>query len=85
MEILVLERVCLSWSCSCKHFGRKKTCKKSADLHPRQGNLLHCSILQDSTKPLFTTQNRVGISWKKIRPFSNMLLLCSVAPSISMS
>jgi hypothetical protein len=42
IEILVLERECLSYSC--KHFGRKKPCKKSADLHPRQGNLLHWNI-----------------------------------------
>jgi hypothetical protein len=36
IEILVLERVCLS--CSCKHFGRKNPGEKSADLHPRQSN-----------------------------------------------
>jgi hypothetical protein len=50
-------------------FWAKKPCKKSAHLHPRQGNLLHWDILQGSTKPLFTTQNRVEISWKKICPF----------------
>jgi hypothetical protein len=33
------------------------------------------TFLQGSTKPLFTTQNRLETSWKKIRPFSNMLLL----------
>jgi hypothetical protein len=55
----------------------KKPCKKSADLHPRQGNILQRNILKGLTKPLFTTQN----SWRpdeKIRPFS------SVAPTISM-
>jgi hypothetical protein len=38
---------------------KKSPGKKSADLHPRQGNLLHRNILQGSTKPLFTTQNRL--------------------------
>jgi hypothetical protein len=42
IEILVPERVCLS--CSCKSFGRKKTCKKSADLHHGQGNLQQWNI-----------------------------------------
>jgi hypothetical protein len=37
IEIFLLERVCLCWSS--KHFWRKKPCKKSADLHPRQGYL----------------------------------------------
>jgi hypothetical protein len=30
---------------------------------------------QGSTKPLFTTQNRVEINWKKLALFPNMLLL----------
>jgi hypothetical protein len=38
IEILDLEEVC--WHKSCKYFGGKIRCKKSADLHPRQGNLL---------------------------------------------
>jgi hypothetical protein len=38
-------------------FWAKKPCKKSADLYPRRGNLLHWNIVQGSTKPLFTTQN----------------------------
>jgi hypothetical protein len=38
IEILVLEQVCLRWSG--KHFWQKNPCKKSADLHPRQGNKL---------------------------------------------
>jgi hypothetical protein len=42
------------------------------------------TILQQSTKPLFTSQNRVEISWKKFFLFSNMLLLAYVAPKISM-
>jgi hypothetical protein len=73
IEILDLAQVC--WYRSCKHFGRKKPCKKSADLHHRQGNLLHWNILQGSTKPLFTTQNRVEISWKKLPTVFNMHVL----------
>jgi hypothetical protein len=37
-------------------FGEKNLVKISADLHPRQGNLLQGTSSQDSTKPLFTTQ-----------------------------
>jgi hypothetical protein len=33
------------------------------------------TIFQRSTKPLFTSQNRVEISWKKLSLFSSMLLL----------
>jgi hypothetical protein len=51
VEILDLECVCLS--CSCKHFGQKKYCKKSADLHPRQGNLLHRNIFTGLNKTSF--------------------------------
>jgi hypothetical protein len=36
-------------------FVSKNPCKKSADLHPRQGNLLQRNFLQGSTKPLLTT------------------------------
>jgi hypothetical protein len=39
IEILVLEQVCLSCPC-----------KKSADLHPRQGNLQHRSIFTGLNK-----------------------------------
>jgi hypothetical protein len=47
-------------------FWAKKPCKKHADLHPRQGNLLRWKIfLQGSTEPLFTSQNRVETSGKK--------------------
>jgi hypothetical protein len=38
----------LRWSS--KHFGRKKTCKKSADLHPRQGNLQQRNIFTGLSK-----------------------------------
>jgi hypothetical protein len=44
-------------------FFRERTpCKKLADLHPRQGNLLQKKIFQGSTNPLLTSQNRVEIS-----------------------
>jgi hypothetical protein len=73
---LVLERACLRWSS--KHFWRKKPCKKSADLLPRQGNLLQRNILQASTKPLL--QHKIG--WRPAEkglaekiPFFKMLLL----------
>jgi hypothetical protein len=37
--------------------------KKTADFHPRQGNLLQKkTFLQGSTKPLVTTQNRLEAS-----------------------
>jgi hypothetical protein len=51
IEILILERACLR--CSCKHFGRKKPCKKSAALHPRQGNLLERNIFTGLLELLF--------------------------------
>jgi hypothetical protein len=35
-------------------FWAKKPCKKSPDLHPRQGDLPHWNIF--TTKPLFTTK-----------------------------
>jgi hypothetical protein len=66
IEILVLERVCLS--CSCKHFGRKKTLVKSL-LDLDKVIYYIGTFLQGSTKPLFTIQNRVEISWKKIARF----------------
>jgi hypothetical protein len=40
IEILVLERVHM-FKLLLQTFWAKKPCKKSADLHPRQGNLLH--------------------------------------------
>jgi hypothetical protein len=75
IEILVLERTYLS--CYCKHFGRKKPCKKSADLHPRQGNLLHWNIFTGLNKN-FTLK----IGWrpaKKNRPFFST---CVYGPSV---
>jgi hypothetical protein len=35
------------------------------------------TFLQDSRKPLLTTQNRLETSWKKFAPFFNTSLLCS--------
>jgi hypothetical protein len=42
-------------------FWGKKPCKKSAE-KSRQGNLLDWNIFTGSTKPLFTSQNRVETS-----------------------
>jgi hypothetical protein len=42
--------------------GERTSCKKLADLQPRQGNLLQRNIFTGSTKPLFTTQNRLETS-----------------------
>jgi hypothetical protein len=55
IEILIQERACLR--CSCKHFGRKNPCKKSAYLHPRQSNLLHWNI--------FTGLNKTSLHFTK--------------------
>jgi hypothetical protein len=49
-----------------KTFLAKKACKKSADLHPRQGNLLQRHIFTGLNKPLLTAQNRLE---EKNRPF----------------
>jgi hypothetical protein len=61
IEILLLEQVCM-FALVLQTFWAKITRKKYAGIHPRQGNLLHTNILQGSTKPLFTTQNRLEIS-----------------------
>jgi hypothetical protein len=47
IEILILEQVCLRWSS--KHFWQKNHVK-SADLHPRQGNLLQRNIFPGLNK-----------------------------------
>jgi hypothetical protein len=73
IEILVLERTCLS--CSCKHFGQKTPCKKSADLHPRQGNLLQWNIFTGLNKIYLHLKNRVETSWKNRPFFFNMRVL----------
>jgi hypothetical protein len=43
-------------------FGERTPCKKLADLHPGQGNLLERNDFLRCTKPLFTSQNRVETS-----------------------
>jgi hypothetical protein len=47
---------------SSKHFWRKKPSKKSANLHPRQGNLLQRNIFTELKKTLVTTQNGLETS-----------------------
>jgi hypothetical protein len=70
IEILVLERVSLCWSS--KHFGRKKPCKKSADLLLDKVIYYIGTIFLLSTKPLFTSQNRAE---KNSPIFFNMRVL----------
>jgi hypothetical protein len=54
----------LRWSS--KHFWHKKPCKKAADLHPRQGNLLQRNIFTGLNETsLFKTQNRLETICKK--------------------
>jgi hypothetical protein len=71
IEILDLEQV--YWHRSCKHFGWKNPCKKSADLHPRQGILLHFYRAQQNLSLL----HKIG--WRqaeqKFARFFNMRLL----------
>jgi hypothetical protein len=73
-EILVLEHACLS--CSCKHFGRKNPCKKSADLHPRQGNLQHWHMFTGLNKTSLHITKLGGDQLTKNSPvFFNMRVL----------
>jgi hypothetical protein len=67
IEILILERKCLS--CSCKYFGQKNLVKSLLISTLDKVIYYIGTFLQGSTKPLFTAQNRVETSWKKIRPF----------------
>jgi hypothetical protein len=62
-------------------FLAKKPCIKSADLHPRQGNLLLRNNLQGSTKPLFKTQS----SWRAAEKIPPFFQHASSGPKISMS
>jgi hypothetical protein len=64
---LDLEQVC--WHMSFKHFGRKKPCKKSADLHPRQGNLLHWNIFTGLNQTSLLHKIGCETSWKKFARF----------------
>jgi hypothetical protein len=63
--------------------GKKYPCKKSADLHLQKGIYYKWTFLQDSTKPLLTTQNRLEASWKK-SPFSSTCVFYVVHTKISM-
>jgi hypothetical protein len=49
-------------------FWAKKPCKKSADLHPRQGDLLHWNIFTGLNKTSLR-YTKLGDQLKKIRPF----------------
>jgi hypothetical protein len=54
-------------------FWAKKPCKKSADLHHRQGSLLHRKIIAGLSSLCYTRQ--AGDQLKKVYPFFNTLLL----------
>jgi hypothetical protein len=61
IEILVLERVCLHWPR--KYFWRKKTLVKSPLISTLDKVIYYKGAFsQDSTKSLFTTQNRLETS-----------------------
>jgi hypothetical protein len=50
-------------------FWAKKPCKKSADLHPRQGNLLHWNIFIGLNKTSLHFTKYSEDQLKKNRPF----------------
>jgi hypothetical protein len=52
----------------------KKPCKKAADLHPRQGNLLQRNIFTGLSKTSLYITKQVGDQLKKFRHFFNMRL-----------
>jgi hypothetical protein len=60
IEILVLERVCLRWSS--KHFWQNKLVKSLLISTLDKVIYFKGTFLQHSTKPLFTTQNRLETS-----------------------
>jgi hypothetical protein len=67
IKVLVLERV---FSLVQQTFLAKKTCKKSADLRPRQGNLLARNIFTGSNNTSLYLQHKIGWrSGEKNRPF----------------
>jgi hypothetical protein len=68
-EILDLEQVC--WHRSCKYFWGKYVhlVKKWQISTLDKVIYFKGTIFQQSTKPLFTSQNRVEISWKKFSLF----------------
>jgi hypothetical protein len=67
IEISVLERACLS--CSCKHFGQKNLVKSLLISALDKVIYYNGTFLRGSTKPIFTSQNRVETSWKKFARF----------------
>jgi hypothetical protein len=59
--------------------------KKLADLHPTEKIIyFEGTIFQSSTKPLFTSQNRVEIREKNSPFLKNMLLLPQLLHRVSM-
>jgi hypothetical protein len=68
IEILVLEWVCLSWSS--KHICQKNLVKSLLISNLYKVIYYKRTFLQDSTKPLFTTPNRLETSWKNSPLFS---------------
>jgi hypothetical protein len=58
-------------SCSCKRFGQKKPCKKSADIRPRQGNFTTLEHFYRSQQNLSSLHKIgwAGDQLKKICPF----------------
>jgi hypothetical protein len=60
IEILVLHRTRM-FALVQQTFWAKKTCKKSADLHPRQGNLRQSNLFTGLNK---TTLLQHKIGWK---------------------
>jgi hypothetical protein len=79
IEILVLERVCLRWSS--KHFWQNKLVKSLLISTLDKVIYFKGTFLQHSTKPLFTTQNRLETSWKT---FALFYQLASSRTKISM-
>jgi hypothetical protein len=50
-------------------WANKNPCKKSANLHPRQGNLLHWNIFTGLNKTSLHFTKQGGDQLKKISPF----------------
>jgi hypothetical protein len=68
IEILVLEQVCLRWFS--KHFWQKKLVKRLLISTLDKVIYYKGTFLQDSTKPLLTTENRLEPDEKKFALFS---------------
>jgi hypothetical protein len=72
IEILDLEQVC--WQRSCKYFGGKNTLEKSADLHPRQGNLLQWNIFTGLNETSLYYIHKIG--WRPAEKKSPIFSTC---------